>query len=70
MLGSFTVTQDGFLKDNVLPNKFYSTVCRILSVQVILPAQKTLGGVCVTLHLCGGITGRFKVLDLNSVTLL
>lgn len=55
MLGSFTVIQDVFLKDNILSNRFYSSVCRIPSVQGILPAQKRLSALCVTLHLCGGI---------------
>lgn len=56
MLGSFTVIQDVFFfKDNILSNRFYSTVCRIPSVQGILPAQKRLSGIRVTLHLCGAI---------------
>lgn len=66
MLGLFTVIQDDvFLKGNILPTRFYSTVCRIPSVQGILPAQKRLSGICVTLHLCGGINRAVQSFSLN-----
>lgn len=56
MLGLFTVIQDDFFYKAIFYIKQVLLHCMQNSIcSGVLPAQKRLSGICVTLHLCGGI---------------